>query len=133
MDEDHQELLEKYLQAFEAYDMEAFVALLHQDVVLSMPPYALWIQGPDEVLKWMVGPGAACEGSRMVPIRANGTFGFGQYKPSGPGGRHEPWALQVIEVKDGKVIGFNAFLDTPHLFPIFDLPLHPDDPRPSEV
>ena len=128
MDDDHQALLEKYLEAFEAYDMEAFVRLLHQDVVLSMPPYALWLEGPGEVVKWMVGPGAECEGSRLVATRANGTLAFGQYRPSGPGGRHEPWALQVIEVEDGKIIGFNAFLDTAHLFPLFGLPQHPDEP-----
>ena len=94
-----------------------------------MPPYALWLQGPSEVVDWMTGPGKECVGSRLVPIRANGTIGFGQYRASGPGGRHEPWSLQVLEVEDGKIVGYNAFLDVPHLFPLFGLPEHPDEPR----
>jgi RNA polymerase sigma-70 factor (ECF subfamily) len=127
MDDDHQELLQKYVEVFESYDMDAFVRLLHDDVVLSMPPYALWIEGPSEVVAWMVGPGHECEGSRLVATRANGTIAFGQYRASGPNGEHEPWSLQVLEVEDGKIIGFNAFLDTPHLFPMFGLPQHPDE------
>lgn len=128
MDDDHRQLLERYLEAFEAYDMDALVTLLHEDVVMSMPPYALWLQGPSEVVDWMVGPGHGCVGSRLVPTRANGTLAFGQYRASGPDGRHEPWALQVLEVEDGKIVGFNAFLDTAHLFPLFGLPEHPDEP-----
>jgi RNA polymerase sigma-70 factor (ECF subfamily) len=58
-----------------------------------------------------------------LPIRANGLPGFGQYRPSGPGGRHEAWALQVLEISEGQVVGFTAFLDTATLFPLFGLPL----------
>lgn len=128
MDEEHQELLRRYVEVFEAYDMDAFVKLLHDDVVLSMPPYALWLQGIPEVRAWLEGPGKECAGSRLVATRANGTLAFGQYRPSGPDGEHQPWSLQVLEVKDGKVVGMNAFLDTPHLFPLFGLPEHPDEP-----
>jgi RNA polymerase sigma-70 factor (ECF subfamily) len=74
----------------------------------------------------MVGPGIECTGSRMVRTSANGLPAFGQYRPSGPGGRHEPWSLQVLEVKDGKVVGLNAFLETERLFPLFGLPDHLD-------
>jgi RNA polymerase sigma-70 factor (ECF subfamily) len=92
-----------------------------------MPPYDLWLQGREELLAWFVGPGAKCEGSRLLPIRANGLPGFGQYRPSGPGGRHEAWALQVLEIAEGRVVGFNAFLDTARLFPLFGLPLVLED------
>ena len=121
--DEHQELLARYAEAFERYDMEALVALLHEDAVLSMPPYDLWLRGREELLAWFVGPGAECEGSRLLPIRANGLPGFGQYRPSGPGGRHEAWALQILEISEGRVVGFNAFLDTAMLFPLFGLPL----------
>jgi RNA polymerase sigma-70 factor (ECF subfamily) len=121
--DDQQDLLARYAAAFERYDMESLVALLHEDVTLSMPPYDLWLRGREELRRWFVGPGAGCAGSRLLPVRANGLPGFGQYRPSGPGGRHEPWALQVLEIDDGRIVGFNAFLDTATLFPLFGLPL----------
>ncbi|WP_265522801.1 sigma-70 family RNA polymerase sigma factor [Oerskovia flava] len=116
-----QALLERYMDAFERYDMDALVALLREDATLSMPPYALWLQGPTEIVRWMVGPGHECEGSRMVPVRANGSIAFGQYRRSADGG-HEPWALQVIETEGSRVTGINAFLDTGTWFPRFGLP-----------
>ena len=122
LDETQQALLNRYVDAFERYDMDSLTSLLHEDATMSMPPYPLWLQGPDEIRAWHVGPGAECEGSRLVPTVANGSPAFGQYRPSGPGGRHEPWALQVLEVHDGKIVGLNAFLDTVALFPLFGLP-----------
>ena len=74
----------------------------------SMPPYALWFRGSDQVRAFMLGTGAQCRGSRVVPTVANGTSAYGQYKPSGPGGRHEPWALVVLEVSAGRVAAINA-------------------------
>ena len=127
VDDETQELLARYADAFERYDMDSLVALLHEDATLSMPPYALWMRGPDNIRNWMLGTGKDCRGSRLVPTMANGAPAFGQYRPSGPGGRHEAWALQVIEVRDGRVVALNAFLDTPNLFPLFGLPLTLDD------
>jgi RNA polymerase sigma-70 factor, ECF subfamily len=125
-DEEQRALLARYLDAFERYDMDALTALLAEDATLSMPPYALWMRGHEDVVRWMLGPGADCRGSRLLPVAASGTIAFGQYRPSGPGGRHEPWALQVIETDGGRVTGINAFLDTAVLFPLFGLPPTPD-------
>jgi RNA polymerase sigma-70 factor, ECF subfamily len=122
MDEAQQALVDRYVDAFERYDMESLVTLLHDDATLSMPPYPLWLRGPTEISRWMLGQGIGCRGSRMVATSANGSPAFGQYRPSGPGGRHEPWALQVLEISDGRITGINAFLDTAHLFPLFGLP-----------
>ncbi|MFK8910197.1 sigma-70 family RNA polymerase sigma factor [Streptomyces sp. YS-3] len=122
LDEEQQKLLARYVAAFEGYDMSALTSLLHEDATLSMPPYDLWLRGPEDIVAWHVGPGADCRGSRLVPTVANGTPAFGQYRPSGPGGRHEPWALQVVEIADGRIVGLNAFLDTARWFPMFDLP-----------
>ena len=121
-DEEHADLIERYMQAFESYDMEALTALLHEDATLSMPPYELWLTGHDDIVAWMMGPGHACEGSRLVPVAANGSIAFGQYRPSGPNGEHEPWGLVVLETRDGKISGLNTFLDTASLFPLFGLP-----------
>jgi RNA polymerase sigma-70 factor (ECF subfamily) len=125
IDEQHADLLQRYLDAFERYDIQALTAILHEDATLSMPPYALWLTGHDDIASWLVGPGAECRGSRLIPVAANGSIAFGQYRASGPGGSHEPWALQVIEVDDGRVKGINSFLDTAALFPLFGLPPTP--------
>jgi RNA polymerase sigma-70 factor (ECF subfamily) len=106
--------------------MDALVAILHEDATLSMPPYPLWMKGTADIVTWMTGPGYECEGSRMVPVSVNGTFGFGQYRRA-EGGGHEPWALQVIETADGRVTAINAFLDTASWFPLFGLPARLDD------
>jgi RNA polymerase sigma-70 factor, ECF subfamily len=130
LDASQQHLLERYLEAFERYDMEALTSLLHEDATQSMPPYDLWLRGREEVVAWMVGPGAGCEGSRLVPTIANGMPAFGQYRPASSGSGHDPWALQIVEVTDGMITGLNAYLDTERWFPLFDLPPHlPGDPR----
>ena len=89
-----------------------------------MPPFDLWLRGHADIRAWFLGPGAPCRGSRLVPAAANGLPAFGQYRPSGPNGRHEPWSLQVLEIQDGRIVGLNAFLDTERLFPLFGLPAH---------
>lgn len=116
------ELLERYVDAFERYDMAALTEVLHHDAIMNMPPYALWLRGPQHIADWMLGPGAECEGSRVVPTRANGTIAFGQYRRSASGQGHEPWSLTVLEVRGDRIGCVTAFLDTAHLFPIFDLP-----------
>jgi RNA polymerase sigma-70 factor (ECF subfamily) len=121
MDEAHTELLDKYADAFQRYDMAALVALLHEDVVMSMPPYPLWLQGPDEVRAWMLGRGAECEGSRLVPVSANGMPGFAQYRRDPEGNGWFAWALQVLEITDGRITGLNSFLDVETLFPMWGL------------
>jgi len=117
------ELLERYVRAFERYDMEALTALIHEDATQSMPPYDMWLTGRDDIFRWWFGPGIGCQGSRVIPtIAANGAPAFGQYKPA-EGGGYEPWALQVVEVRDGKIGELTFFLDTQRVFPLFGLPL----------
>ena len=120
------ELLARYVEAFEQYDMDALTSLIREDATQSMPPYDLWLAGRDDILTWWVGPGIGCRGSRVIPApSANGLPAFGQYKPS-PDGGYEPWALQVLGVKEGKISELTFFLSTERLFPLFGLPLHLD-------
>ncbi len=86
----------------------------------------MWLLGSEGILRFWQGPGAGCRGSLMIPTVANGLPAFAQYRPSGPGGSYEPWALQVLEISDGRIVGFNAFLDTDRLFPLFGLPPRPE-------
>ncbi len=124
MDDAQRTLLSRYVDAFERYDMDSLTALLHEDASWSMPPYELWLQTNEDIVRWCLGPGSACRGSRLVPTMANGSPAFGHYKPSGPGGRHEPWSLQVLELSAGRISGITFFLDTARFFPLFGLPLH---------
>ncbi|HLZ96075.1 MAG TPA: sigma-70 family RNA polymerase sigma factor [Candidatus Dormibacteraeota bacterium] len=119
-------LLDRYVVAFERYDMKALAALIREDASQSMPPYDMWLAGRDDIFAWWVGPGIGCSGSRVIPVvSANGQPAFGQYKPSPSGGpgSYEPWALQVLELRDGKIAELTFFLDTVRLFPLFGLPL----------
>jgi RNA polymerase sigma-70 factor (ECF subfamily) len=128
LDEADAELLARYVDAFERYDMEALTELIHEDATQSMPPYDLWLTGRADIFSWWVGPGNGCRGSRVIPtVAANGAPAFGQYKPRGDGEGYEPWALQVVEVADGKIVELTFFLDTEHVFPLFGLPLEYSD------
>jgi RNA polymerase sigma-70 factor, ECF subfamily len=118
------ELLARYVEAFERYDMAELTSLIREDATQSMPPYDLWLAGRDDILSWWLGPGIACRGSRVIPtVAANGSPAFGQYKPSETGEGYEPWALQVLEIEDGKIVELTFFLDTKTVFPLFGLPL----------
>jgi RNA polymerase sigma-70 factor (ECF subfamily) len=127
MDAAQRELLERYVDAFQRYDIESLTALLHEDATQSMPPFDLWLRGRDDVLTWWFGPGIGCKGSRVIPtLAANGSPAFGQYKPSETGEGYDPWALQVVEIVDGRIVEITFFLDTERLFPLFGLPPHLD-------
>jgi RNA polymerase sigma-70 factor (ECF subfamily) len=116
------ELLAKYVDAFQRYDMKALIGLLREDVLQTMPPFEMWIQGASEVTTWMTQPGpSACAGSILVPVRANGVVGWAQYHPDPEHGGYAPWALQVHEVTGGKISRMTFFLDTERLFPLFGL------------
>jgi RNA polymerase sigma-70 factor (ECF subfamily) len=122
LDSAERELLVRYVRAFEAYDMKALTELIHEDATQSMPPYDLWLSGRDDIFAWWVGPGAGCRGSRVIPtVSANGSPAFGQYKPD-PEGGFSPWALQVVELRDGRIGELTFFLGTETLFPLFGLP-----------
>ncbi|MDX6488038.1 MAG: polymerase sigma-70 factor, subfamily, partial [Gaiellaceae bacterium] len=115
-------LLERYVVAFQDYDIEALTSLIQEDAKQSMPPFDLWLRGRDDIFTWWLGPGIGCKGSRVIPtVSANGSPAFGQYKPS-PDGGYEPWALQVLELSGGRIAEFTFFLDTDTLFPLFGLP-----------
>jgi RNA polymerase sigma-70 factor (ECF subfamily) len=122
LSESDRAMLDRYVHAFEQYDMSALTSLIREDATQSMPPYDMWLSGRDDILAWWVGPGIGCRGSRIVRTRgANGRPAFGQYKPS-PQGGYDPWALQVLELSEGRIAEFTFFLDTARIFPLFGLP-----------
>ncbi|PPB48643.1 RNA polymerase subunit sigma-70 [Arthrobacter pityocampae] len=126
----HKLLLARYLRAFEAYDMDLLVSLLREDVVLSMPPFDLWLRGPADVRAWFVGEGSVCEGDRLIPLAVNGAAGFANYHLVEPG-LWEPWAIQVIETDGERIIGHHNFL-FPEMFEAFGLPTVIDERQAPE-
>src|SRR4051812_20181851 len=127
LDERQRELVARYVDAFQRYDVESLVALLRDDVTFSMPPYELWLQGPVEVGHWLLGQGIGCRGSRLVPTAANGCAAFGSYRPAGPGA-WEPWSIQVIDVSGDRISAIQSFL-YPEWFPFFGLPTRLEQPE----
>jgi RNA polymerase sigma-70 factor (ECF subfamily) len=124
LDDETRALLERYVDAFEAYDIDRLTELLHEDAVQSMPPISLWLQGRDDIFTWWLGPGIGCKGSKLVPVGlVNGMPAWGQYKPA-PDGGYEPWSVIVPEVSDGRIVELTFFLDTKALFPLFGLADH---------
>jgi RNA polymerase sigma-70 factor (ECF subfamily) len=122
LDDDARALLDRYVDAFEDYDIDRLTELLHEDAIQSMPPISMWLKGRDDIFAWWLGAGIGCKGSKLVPVGlVNGMPGWGQYKPDPDGGR-EPWALIVPEVSDGRIVELTFFLDTERLFPLFGLP-----------
>jgi len=122
LDAEARALLERYVAAFEAYDVDRLTEILHEDAVMSMPPYRLWLRGRDDIFRFFYGPGIGCKGSKLVPApRANGSPAWGQFKPS-PEGGYAPWALVVVDLSAGRVGEMTFFLDTERLFPLFGLP-----------
>jgi RNA polymerase sigma-70 factor (ECF subfamily) len=123
MDDGQRELLARYVDAFERYDIDSLVNLLHDDAVQSMPPYAMWLNGAPDIGRFMLGPGIGCRGSRLIAVQSNGAPAFGHYKLDPQGGLM-PWAIQVIEISGDRVSGIHSFLEADRLFPAFGLPSH---------
>jgi RNA polymerase sigma-70 factor (ECF subfamily) len=120
------ELLAAYVDAFERYDIDAIVRLLHDDATQHMPPFEMWLRGADDIGAWMLGPGAGCRDSVILPVEANGGPAFAQYKPSAGGG-HEPWGLHELELRDGRIAHISSFLNLDNdLFVRLGLPAHLD-------
>lgn len=112
------EAVERYVSAFERFDVDGIVTLLCDDVRFAMPPISLWVQGPEDVARFLRTTGSECEGSILVPTAANGLPAFGQYRQGG----EVPWGLVILELRGAQISGIHTFLDHEALFPLFGLP-----------
>jgi RNA polymerase sigma-70 factor (ECF subfamily) len=121
---EQQELLDRYVDAFERYDVDELVGLLREDAMFSMPPWSHWMRGPHEVKRWLLGQGIGCKGSRVIATRGSGCPAIGTYRHVAPE-RYEPWALAILEISGGRITGVHNFID-PDLFRQFGLPMHLD-------
>jgi RNA polymerase sigma-70 factor (ECF subfamily) len=124
VDATQQELLDRYVDAFERYDVDELVALLREDAMFTMPPWSHWMRGPEQVRRWLLGQGIGCKGSRVIATHGSGCPAIGTYRHVAPE-RYEPWALGILEISDGQITGVHNFID-PDLFRQFGLPAHLD-------
>jgi RNA polymerase sigma-70 factor (ECF subfamily) len=115
-----QELVARYVDAFVRYDIDELVSLLSADAAFTMPPHPMWLRGPEESARWMLGPGAGCRGSRAIVTAANGVPAVATYKPDGEGGL-APFAIILIETAGGRLTALHHFLFG-ELFAAFGLP-----------
>jgi RNA polymerase sigma-70 factor (ECF subfamily) len=120
---DQSALLDRYLDAFHRYDVDALVATLHHDATMSMPPYTLWLSGAESVRGWLLGRGSVCRGSRLVPMSANGAPAFAHYHEGHEPDVYDACAINVLDVNGDRIMSWNSFLDVETLFPLFGLPL----------
>jgi RNA polymerase sigma-70 factor (ECF subfamily) len=121
---DERGLLAAYVDAFERHDVDALVGLLRDDAILEMPPFELWMRGPDDILRWLLAADAFGQ-EQFTPVAANGSPAVAVYRPPAPGGRPAPFAIQVLDVVAGRIAAIHVFLD-PALFARFGLPSDPD-------
>ena len=121
--EEEEEVIEQYVDAFQQYDVDRLVSLLCEDVQMNMPPYTLWLQGREAIRGWLLGTGSVCRGSMLVPVHASASPAFAHYHAGETPGTYHAWAIIVLELAEGRISGWNAFLDVEKLFPIFGLPI----------
>jgi len=125
VDATQQELLDRYVEAFERYDVDELVSLLHDDAMFSMPPWAFWIQGPAQVHDWLLGQGCGCRGSKVRAIQANGCPAIATFRPAEDGNGYAPFGIAVLEISGDRITGVHNYIE-PELFAEFGLPDHLD-------
>ena len=117
-----QQLLSRYVEAFEQFDVAALVALFHEEGCMSMPPFEMWIRGKEDLSAFFSLTRLHCEGSRFVPITVNGGYpALAQYMPDREGSGLVPWGIHVIETKENLILHVQNFIHMP-LFTRFGLP-----------
>jgi RNA polymerase sigma-70 factor (ECF subfamily) len=125
-DPERRRQLDRYLHAFEHCDIEGLARILHEDVVLEMPPIPTWFRGRAAVGRFL-GRRVAEEGGRlrMVPIAANGQPGYASYL-RGEDGTWSAHAIHVLDPASDGLARISVFLQ-PELFGIFGLAMSSSD------
>jgi RNA polymerase sigma-70 factor (ECF subfamily) len=117
------QVLAAYIDAFERHDVNALVGLLRDDAILEMPPFELWMRGPDAIRRWLVAVDAFSQ-ERLTPVTANGSPAVAVYRPQAPGRGPTAFSIQVLDLVAGRIGAIHVFLD-PTLFERFGLPVDP--------
>jgi RNA polymerase sigma-70 factor (ECF subfamily) len=124
LDQARRGLLERYVRAWEAADVEALTALLKSEATFSMPPTPAWYQGRENVRALVartIFAGPARGRWRLLPLRANSQPGFGLYRLDESAGGYGAYGIQVLTL-DGAEIADIITFRSPGLARVFQLP-----------
>jgi RNA polymerase sigma-70 factor (ECF subfamily) len=129
LDADQQLLIRRYVEAWERFDLDGFVALLRDDARLVMPPFPQWFIGREAIRAFNRNAWRPFAGYRLMPVTANRQPAFALYARATAEG---PWAahsLQLLTLNGAGVGGIILFAppDGPRLFPAFGLPMELQD------
>lgn len=115
-------LLGRYLDRLRAGDVEGLIALMTDDITLSMPPYGWWLAGREDVATALrqADTTSPCREGRYVAVWASGCPAYAHYAVD-PSGGHHPFSLTVLHVRDGLLSGLTSYLDASPLFALFGL------------
>jgi RNA polymerase sigma-70 factor (ECF subfamily) len=116
------EVLRAYLTSWERHDVDAMLSLMREDIVFSMPPYATWFRGRDDLLRFLRGPVFSARwaaGFRVLPTKANGELALAFYR--GDGSDFVASSLQVVQFIDDRIVDVLCFIG-PEYLRGFELP-----------
>jgi RNA polymerase sigma-70 factor (ECF subfamily) len=128
LSERERELLAGFIATHESGDAEAAVALMREDIRVTMPPYP-WVYDGLAAVRTLVEGGTGPRGPgdwRLVPTRANRMPAAASYLREWGGTEHRAFKLDVLRVQEGRIVEITTFGSA--LFPAFGLP--PAFPRP---
>jgi RNA polymerase sigma-70 factor (ECF subfamily) len=116
-----QDRLDRYIAAFESYDIDRLVELFTAEAIWEMPPYVGWYQGARDIITLIHQqcPAEVAGDMRLLPLTANGQPAAAMYMRQGE--VHVPFQLHVLDMTDDGVSHVVAFLDD-SLFAKFGLP-----------
>jgi RNA polymerase sigma-70 factor, ECF subfamily len=121
-DEPSPETVASFVRAWETRDLEGLVALLHHDIVLAMPPYAMWFRGSDDAVRFFRSARFSAfwaGGLRLLATRANGLPAFAFYRRAHDG-TLAGHSIMVARFRAGRAAELVVFVG-PRYFPPFDL------------
>jgi RNA polymerase sigma-70 factor (ECF subfamily) len=124
---EEQELLKKYMAAWEAGDPTALAALMHEDVRITMPPYPFWFEGrrdAERICATNLDPaGDAYRGTwRFLPTHVNRQPALAAYLRTPTDTLYRPFGFDVFRIEAGRIAEMTAFEITD--FARFGLPAH---------
>jgi RNA polymerase sigma-70 factor (ECF subfamily) len=123
LDETQRNLLERYVRAWEAADVEGLVALLKDDATFSMPPIPNWYRGHADIRAFVttgIFSGQPQRRWRLYPTGANAQPAFGVYRWNDKDMIYQPYGIQVVALSGQFIAHITTFKD-PNVMPLFKL------------
>jgi RNA polymerase sigma-70 factor (ECF subfamily) len=128
-----QEILGRYLSAWEAHDIDGFAALLKEDATFAMPPWRQWYSGRQSIRAFFATAWKTCSGVRLVAAAANGQPAFLAYSRYGVGASWTVSSIHVVELDERGIARMTLFVQPgPRVIDAFGVPPTLVDARPRD-